>query len=92
MVCLFILRVRDPHMPRPYKVPLYPLLPALVLLMSLFAALVYIFYWQDKPIVLQLTLAMYAVGLIYFLGFSRRRLISAAPEELASRAGHEDER
>jgi ethanolamine permease len=92
MVCLFILRVRDPHMPRPYKVPLYPLLPALVLLMSLFAALVYIFYWQDKPIVLQLTLAMYAVGLAYFLGFSRRRLISAAPEELASRAGHEDER
>ena len=28
MVCLFILRVKEPHMPRPYKVPWYPFLPA----------------------------------------------------------------
>src|SRR5207248_3072268 len=41
MVCLFVLRWKDPHMPRPYKVPLYPVLPALVLVMSLFAAGVY---------------------------------------------------
>src|SRR5262249_11948448 len=60
MVCLFILRRRDPHMERPYKVPLYPVLPAVVLLMSLFAAGVYVYYWQSKPVVLQLTLAMYA--------------------------------
>ncbi|HEV3446974.1 MAG TPA: amino acid permease [Gemmataceae bacterium] len=88
MACLFILRRRDPHMPRPYKTPFYPVLPALVLLMSLFAAAVY--GWLNKPVVLWLTLLLYAVGLAYYLGFARRRLISAAPEELAARAGHEN--
>jgi ethanolamine permease len=91
MVCLFVLRWRDPHMPRPYKVPLYPVLPALVLLMSLFAAGIYAWYYlTEKPIVLWLTLILYAVGLGYYFGFARRRLVSAAPEELAARAGHED--
>jgi ethanolamine permease len=87
MVCLFILRRRDPHMPRPYKVPFYPVLPALVLLMSLFAAGVY--GWLNEYSVLWVTLILYAVGLAYYLGVARRRLISAAPEELAARAGHE---
>ena len=89
MVCLFILRWRDPNMPRPYKVPFYPVLPALVLLMSLFAAGVY--GYQNESNVLWLTLILYAVGLTYYLGLARQRLISAAPEELAARAGHEDE-
>ncbi|HJZ59205.1 MAG TPA: amino acid permease [Gemmataceae bacterium] len=88
MVCLFILRRRDPHMPRLYKVPFYPVLPALVLVMSMFAAAVY--GWLNKPVVLWLTLILYGVGLAYYLIFARGRLISAAPEELAARAGHED--
>jgi len=90
MVCLFILRVRDPHLERPYRVPFYPVLPALVLLMSLFAAGIYAWYYnEDKPVVLWLTLVMYVIGLGYFLVIARRRLVSAAPEELAARAGHE---
>ena len=28
-VSLFVLRVRDPHAPRPFRVPLYPVIPAL---------------------------------------------------------------
>jgi ethanolamine permease len=83
MICLFVLRVKEPHMPRPYKVPLYPFLPALVIVMSLFAALVY--GWLKDSIVLWLTLAMYAIGLIYFFGYARSRLATAAPEELAVR-------
>ena len=91
MACLFILRWRDPHMARPYKVPLYPVLPALVLLMSLFAAGIYAWYYREKrPIVLWLTLIMYSVGLVYYVGVARWRLVSAAPEELAARAGHEE--
>lgn len=91
MVCLFILRKRDPHMARPYKVPLYPVLPALVLLMSLFAAGIYAWYYQaEKPIVLWLALIMYGVGAVYYFAIARRRLVSAAPEELSARAGHED--
>jgi ethanolamine permease len=84
MICLFILRAKEPNMPRPYKVPLYPLLPALVVAMSVFAGLVY--GWLQAPIVLWLTLIMYAVGLVYFFLFARTRLATAAPEELAARA------
>ena len=71
-------------MPRPYKAPLYPLLPALVIAMSLFAAGVYSLY--SRHVVLWLTLAMYTLGLAYYFGFSRTRPASAAPEELAARA------
>jgi ethanolamine permease len=89
MVCLFVLRRRAPDMPRPYKVPFYPVLPAAVLLMSLFAAGIYVWYYKDeKPIVLWLTLIMYAVGLAYYVMIARGRLVAAAPEELAARAGH----
>jgi hypothetical protein len=58
--------------------------------MSLFAAGIYAWYYhEDKPIVLWLTLIMYTLGLGYYVVFARRRLVSAAPEELAARAGHE---
>ena len=85
MVCLFVLRWRAPDMPRPYRVPLYPVLPALVLLMSLFAAVVY--GWLNEVTVLWLTLGMYGAGLAYFLLYARRNLVRAAPEELAALAG-----
>ena len=85
MVCLFVLRRRAPDMPRPYKVPLYPVLPAAVLVMSVFAGAVY--GWLNQSVVLWLTIFMYTVGLLYHVAFARRRLIGAAPEELAARAG-----
>jgi hypothetical protein len=65
-------------------VPLYPLLPALVIVMSVFAGLIY--GWLQAPVVLWLTLVMYAVGFAYFFLYARTRLASAAPEELAARA------
>jgi ethanolamine permease len=83
VVCLFVLRRRAPDLPRPYRVPLYPLVPALVLGMSLLAAGVY--GWGATPAVLWLTLVMYAAGLVYYFAFARTRLAPAAPEELAAR-------
>jgi amino acid transporter len=85
--CLFLLRAREPHMPRPYRVPLYPALPALVLVMSLFAAGVYA--WEFRGLVLWLTAGLYALGLGYYFVVGRRRLVTAAPEELAARAADE---
>jgi ethanolamine permease len=85
MACLFILRWTAPELQRPYRVPLYPLLPALVLAMSLFSAGIYAWYYRDKPI-LWLTAGMYGAGVGYYLLVAQRRLVSAAPEELAARA------
>ncbi len=96
IVCLFTLRIREPNMERPYKVPLYPIVPLLVVSMSIFAAAVYALYgspseerkepaWFFDYIVLWLTLLMYAIGLAYYFTIARRHLISAAPEELAAR-------
>src|SRR5207249_1778150 len=82
IICLFVLRARYPEMHRPYRVPLYPILPLLVLGMSLFAAAVY--GWLQKPIVLGLTAGLYGIGLAYYFLFARTRLKSAAPEELAA--------
>jgi ethanolamine permease len=111
MVCLFVLRRKEPGMPRPYRVPFYPLLPAAVIAMSVFAAVVYGWLtqtevtrldfsslpgwlatacdWLWRRPVLWLTAAMYAAGLAYYFGVARRRLVAAAPEELAARAAAE---
>jgi ethanolamine permease len=85
--CLFLLRAREPDMARPYRVPLYPYLPALVAVMSLFAAAVYA--WEFRGLVLWLTAGLYAVGLGYYFAVGRWQLVTAAPEELAARAGAE---
>jgi ethanolamine permease len=82
MLCLFILRAKEPEMPRPFKVPLYPVLPAFVIVASVFAALVY--GWLQAPEVLWLTLIMYALGLGWYFGYARTRLVKAAPEELTA--------
>lgn len=87
MACLFILRRKFPRMHRPYKVPLYPLLPVAVIAMSLFAGAVY--GWYSEAIVLWLTLIMYGIGLVYFFAYARTRLHHAAPEELAARVAAE---
>ncbi|MBS0262406.1 MAG: amino acid permease [Planctomycetes bacterium] len=83
MVCLFILRIKEPDMHRPYRVPWYPILPTFVIVASLFAALVY--GSLQEPIVLWLTGALYVIGLAYYLGHARSRLVVAAPEEITAR-------
>jgi ethanolamine permease len=92
MICLFILRRKEPDLPRPYRVPWYPVLPASVIVMSVIAAGAYGVYNPGETLgvsstgtVLLITGVMYAVGLAYFLLFARNRLASAAPEELAAR-------
>jgi ethanolamine permease len=87
MICLFVLRKKEPNLPRPFKVPLYPVLPAAVIIMSLIAAGAYGIY--STATVLLITLGMYGVGLAYYLFYARTRLASAAPEELAARAAAE---
>jgi ethanolamine permease len=84
MVCLLLLRRREPHLFRAYRAPLPRLLPVLVVLLSAFAAYVYSGI-KHANVVLALTAGLYALGLGYYWFWARARLESAAPEELAAR-------
>jgi ethanolamine permease len=84
MVCLVVLRRRDPRLFRSYRAPVSRMLPVLVIVLSLFAGVVYVGI-EHGGIVIALTLGLYAVGLGYFLVRSRHHLQTAAPEELAAR-------
>jgi ethanolamine permease len=86
MACLWILRRREPALFATYQAPLYRLLPILVILLSVFA----IYFYgglanSDK--VIGLTVVFYALGLGYYLFWSRKKIQHAAPEELAARQG-----
>ncbi len=84
MVCLVVLRRRDPQLFRNYRAPVSRMLPALVIVLSLFAGVVYVGI-DNGGVVIVLTLVLYAVGLGYFVLKGRHHLQTAAPEELAAR-------
>jgi ethanolamine permease len=85
MVCLYILRRRHPELFRNYRAPVYKILPFVVIVLSVFAALVYSGI-EHAGVVIALAGGLYAVGLGYYLLWGRRRLQRAAPEELGARA------
>lgn len=80
--CLFILRKREPQLFTKYRAPLERVLPVTVVVLSAFSAWVYA---GNEIMVVPLTGVLYFVAIAYFLGYSRRRLSSEAPEELSAR-------
>ena len=84
MLSHFILRRRYPQMARPYRTPGYPLTPALALVLSLVALSSSVFYGQDALALVLATLAVFAVGMLYFGLYSRHHLVATAPEEEAA--------
>ena len=44
MICLFILRKKDPAMERPFKAPFYPYFPFIALLLSVICLVAIIYY------------------------------------------------
>ena len=84
MVCLFLLRRREPSLFDKYRTPLPAMLPITVVVLSVFAVCMYgIINVQVIP----LTAGLYALGLGYFWFWGRKRIQQAAPEELAARRG-----
>jgi ethanolamine permease len=84
MVCLYILRRRSPELFRSYHAPLSQILPAIVIILSLIAALAYTGI-EHASIVIALSAGLYALGLGYYLLWGRHQLQAAAPEELGAR-------
>jgi ethanolamine permease len=85
MVCLYILRRRNPDLFRSYRAPVSRILPAVVIVLSLFAGLVYCGS-EHAVAVICLTGGLYGLGLGYYLIWGRHNLQKAAPEELSARA------
>lgn len=86
VICLFILRRREPLLARPYRVPIYPWLPVFVGLLSIFAGYYYAFYNRN---ILWWTLFLYLGATAYYLLWGRKQVQEHAPEEVAARIARE---
>lgn len=84
MVSHLVLRRRDPGLARPYRTPLHPVLPVVALVLSLVAMTASLAYGGAAVRVVGATVAVLAVGLLYFGMYSRKHLVANAPEEEAS--------
>ena len=86
MICLFVLRRKEPHLDRPYRVPVYPYVPVFVAILSAIAAFLY--GWANVRIVLP-TAALYLAAIVWYIAWARRRVLPVAPEEVAARIAGE---
>jgi ethanolamine permease len=82
MACLWLLRRREPGLFAGYRAPLHHALPIMVVVLSVFALTMYgIIQVQVIPF----ALALYGLGIGYFVIRGRKQIAAAAPEELAAR-------
>jgi ethanolamine permease len=89
MVCLLVLRRKEARMARPYRVPIYPLMPVFIAIVSLFAA--YLYGSVNVQILLP-TAILYVAAVAWYALWARRRILPIAPEEVAARIARELER
>jgi ethanolamine permease len=82
MICLFIMRHKEPGLSRPYRAPAFPWLPSFVALLAAFAA--YLFVRVNVQVLLP-TVALYAAAAIWYALWARRNALTTAPEDVAAR-------
>lgn len=75
---LIVLRRRAPEMPRPFKAPLFPLLPIVAIILSVVAIFSSVF---KDPIFFCIDIAVFAAAAVYYLVWARARVDKSAPEE-----------
>lgn len=86
MVCLMILRRKEPDLFRPYKVPSYPSLPIFVAVLSAIAGCLYA--WSNVQVLLP-TAALYVAAALWYALWARKNVLPVAPEEVAARIATE---
>lgn len=74
MLSLFKLRRSEPQMARPFRVPFYPVFPAMALLGACVCLVTMVVF---NPLVFGLFVALLALGLLYFLATGRQRAEAA---------------
>jgi ethanolamine permease len=82
MVCLFVLRRKEPGLFRPYLTPVFPWLPIFVALLSAFAG--YLYVWANVQVIVPAAI-LYAVAGVWYLIWGRKGVLPYAPEEVAAR-------
>jgi len=86
MVCLMILRRKEPGLFRPYKVPAYPSLPVFVAVLSGIAGCLYV--WSNVQVILP-TAGLYVGAAVWYALWARKKVLPVAPEEVAARIAGE---
>jgi ethanolamine permease len=81
MLSHLVLRRRYPDLPRPFRTPGHPVLPSLALVLALAAMTSTLFYGDAPRFAVIGTACVLGIGVLYFLLWSRHRLVAAAPEE-----------
>jgi hypothetical protein len=82
MICLIVLRRKEPELVRPYKVPAYPALPIFVAALSAIAG--YLYVWSNVQVILP-TIVLYVAAILWYVFWARKRVLPVAPEEVAAR-------
>ncbi len=82
MICLFVLRRKEPGLFRPYLTPCYPWLPIFVALLSAFVGILY--GWANVQVIVP-TVALYVVAIAWYGLWGRHHVLATAPEEVAAR-------
>ena len=86
MICLVLLRRKEPELFRPYRVPVYPWLPVFVAVLSVTAGCLYA--WANVKVILP-TVCLYIAAATWYFSWSRKNVLPVAPEEVAARIAHE---
>lgn len=82
ILCLFVLRRKEPDLFRPYKVPVYPWLPAFVAVLSAVAACLYA--WVNVKVIVP-TACLYLAAILWYALWARKKVLPVAPEEVTAR-------
>jgi ethanolamine permease len=86
MICLVILRRKEPELFRPYKVPAYPSLPVFVAVLAGIAGCLYV--WSNVQVILP-TAGLYVAAAVWYVLWARKKVLPVAPEEVAARIAGE---
>jgi ethanolamine permease len=82
MICLFVLRRKEPGLFRPYLTPAFPWMPMFVALLAAFAG--YLYAWANVQVIAPAAVLYVAAGLWYAI-WGRHNVLATAPEEVAAR-------
>lgn len=80
---LIVLRRKEPDIPRRYRVPLYPIVPILGIVLNVFLAL---YQFTFQPIAWYVTIGWVVIGLLVYFAYFEKQAAGEQPQVLVPRA------